>query len=97
MALYFFRQSCWGLDWAKWLELTTNTVSQCVQQQNSSIHATINDSQEFTGFCSHKINKNRKTNLQEYSWLGMGEVQMYRMSRSHNDDVMNVNGQLPDD
>ena len=27
---------------------------------------------------------------------GMGEVQMYRMSQSHNDDVTNVNGQLPD-
>ena len=29
--------------------------------------------------------------------VGMGELQMYRTSRSHNDDVMNVNGQLPDD
>ena len=29
--------------------------------------------------------------------VGMSEVQMYRMSQSHNDDVMNVNGQLPGD
>ena len=28
---------------------------------------------------------------------GMGEVQMYRMSQLHNDDVKNVNGQLSDD
>ena len=37
---------------AEQLELTTNTVAQCVQQQNSSGHATIDDSWELMGIPS---------------------------------------------
>ena len=55
------------MDWAKWLELTTNTVAQCVQQENLSVHATINGSQEFMEFCSQEINEYRKNNLQGFS------------------------------
>ena len=59
-------QSNQPLKLAHLTELTTNTVAQCVRQQNSSVHATINDSREFMGFHSWEINENRKNNLQEY-------------------------------
>ena len=86
-----------GVGLAKWLELTTNTVAQCVRQQNSSIHTTINNSREFTGFLFTGNQRKQEKQLTGIFSAGAGKVQMYRTSQSHNDDVTNVNGQLPDD
>ena len=34
----------------------------------------------------------QENQLMENFLVEMGEVQMYQMNRSHNDDIMNVNG-----
>ena len=69
--------NCWGLDWAKQLELTTNTVAQSVQQYNSSIHATINNSLEFAGFSFTGNKRKQEKQLMGIFLVGMGEVQKY--------------------
>ena len=84
------------MDWAKRLELTTNTVAQCVRQQNSSVHATINDSQELAGFSLTGSQRKQENNLREYFRRERARNRRTEC-RSHNDDVTTVNGRLPDD
>ena len=76
-----------------WTGPSGNTVSQCVQEQNWSIHTRINDSWEFTGFSFMGNQRKQEKQLTGIFSVGMGKVQMYRRSQSHNDDVTNMNGQ----
>ena len=44
-----------------------NTVTQCVQQQNLSVHATINDSREFSDILSLGISCSKEKGTWEIS------------------------------
>ena len=63
---------------------------------NSSICATINDSQEFMGvFVNRNCTYMVKMGYQKFL-MGMGKVQTLQMNQLHNDDVTNVNRQWSD-